>query len=162
MPQSRGSQAAKPPGRSADSSQSQPLPLVPVAVAVEPVEDEVRVLVEARHATGGSPGSARCWPRSASATVTRFFAPVGGIAGATAVGYAEPANRPLLLSDGRGKITFADITGLPYWILAVILALVLIDALYGLESWRPWRKEMGREVDGDFGGADGPPGGGFE
>ena len=79
-----------------------------------------------------------------------LFTLLGGIAGATAFGYAEPTLRPLLLSGGPGKITFADVSGIPYWILALVLAAVLAVGLYALESWRPWRREMGRDVDGDF------------
>jgi hypothetical protein len=82
-----------------------------------------------------------------------LFTLLGGIAGATAFGYAEPVLRPVLLSGGPGKITFADATGIPYWILALGLAAVLVAILYGLEAWRPWRQEMGRDVDGDFGEA---------
>jgi hypothetical protein len=59
-----------------------------------------------------------------------------------------------LLSGGPGKITFADLTGLPYWVLALGLAAALVVVLYGLEKWRPWRQDMGRDVDGDFAGAD--------
>jgi hypothetical protein len=85
-----------------------------------------------------------------------IFTLLGGIAGATAFGYAEPALRPLLLSGGPGKITFAELTGIPYWILALVLAAVLIAALYALERWRPWRTEMGANVDGDFGEPQAP------
>lgn len=75
---------------------------------------------------------------------------LGGLAGATAFGYLEPVLRPILLSGGPGKITLVDVTGVPYWILALGLAAVLTAALVGLEKWRPWRQEMGRDVDGDF------------
>ncbi len=78
---------------------------------------------------------------------------LGGLAGATAFGYLEPVLRPILLSGGPGKITLVDVTGVPYWILALGLAAVLIAVLVGLEKWRPWRQEMGRDVDGDFGDA---------
>lgn len=80
-----------------------------------------------------------------------IFTLLGGIAGATAFGYAEPILQPLLLSGGPGKITFADITGIRYWILALGLAVILIAVLFGLEKWRPWQQEMGGDVDGDFG-----------
>lgn len=75
---------------------------------------------------------------------------LGGITGAVAFSYAEPAVRRLLMQGGPGKITFADLTGVPYWVLALGLAAALVAALYGLETWRPWRRELGRDVDGDF------------
>jgi uncharacterized membrane protein YedE/YeeE len=80
-----------------------------------------------------------------------IFVLLGGIAGALAFGYAEPFLNPVLLSGGPGKLTYADLTGIPYWILALVLAAILVLVLLGLEVWRPWRKEMGEDVDGDFG-----------
>ncbi len=85
-----------------------------------------------------------------------IFTLLGGIAGATAFGYAEPALGPLLLSGGPGKITFAELTDIPYWVLALVLAAVLVAVLYALETWRPWRTEMGGNVDGDFGEPQAP------
>lgn len=79
-----------------------------------------------------------------------IFTLLGGIGGAVAFGYAEPLLQPILLSGGPGKITFSDITGLPYWILALALAAGLVMVLVGLEKWRPWRQEMGGDVDGNF------------
>lgn len=79
-----------------------------------------------------------------------IFTLLGGIGGAVAFGYAEPLLQPILLSGGPGKITFFDITGLPYWILALALAAGLVMVLVGLEKWRPWRQEMGGDVDGNF------------
>lgn len=79
-----------------------------------------------------------------------LFTLLGGIAGAIAFSYAEPALKPRLLSGGPGKITFADLTAIPYWVLALGLAALIIVVLVGLEKWHPWRDEMGRDVDGDF------------
>lgn len=77
-----------------------------------------------------------------------LFTVVGGIAGAVAFGYAQPALKPLLAAADKGKITFADVAGLPYWALALVLAAVLVAILYRLEAWRPWRGELGSDVDG--------------
>jgi hypothetical protein len=77
-----------------------------------------------------------------------LFVLIGGIAGATAFSYAEPALRPALLSGGPGKLTFADLTGLPYWILALALAALIVVALVALENRFPWRQELGKDVDG--------------
>ena len=38
-----------------------------------------------------------------------------------------------------------------YWIGALGLAAVLVVVLTLLERWRPWRDELGRDVDGDLG-----------
>lgn len=75
---------------------------------------------------------------------------LGGIAGAIAFSYTEPLLRPLLLSEGPGRITFAELSGIDYWVLALGLAATLAAVLFGLETWRPWRQDMGRDVDGDF------------
>ena len=80
-----------------------------------------------------------------------IFTLLGGIAGAIAFSYMEPALTPVLLTGGPGKLTFMDLTGLPYWQLAVGLSVVLVLALVALERWRPWRTDLGADVDGDFG-----------
>ena len=54
----------------------------------------------------------------------------------------------MLLSGGPGRITFADLTGVPYWMLTLGLAAILVAILYGLETRRPWRGEVGRDLDG--------------
>ncbi|MFG1204958.1 YeeE/YedE thiosulfate transporter family protein [Xanthobacter aminoxidans] len=82
-----------------------------------------------------------------------LFTLLGGIAGATAFGYAEPVLKPVLAASGPGKITFMDLTGLSYPVMAVGLAAVLVLILVGLEMWRPWRADLGADVDGDFGPA---------
>jgi len=81
-----------------------------------------------------------------------IFTLLGGVAGVIAFSYSEPILKPSLMSGGPGKITFADLTGIPYLLLALGLAALIIMALIGLENWRPWRQEMGRDV-GDFGDA---------
>jgi hypothetical protein len=80
------------------------------------------------------------------------FTVVGGVAGALAFGYAEPALRPLLAWGGDGRITFASVTGIPYWVLALALAIVIVAVLAALERRRPWRRELGGDVDGDLQG----------
>ncbi|UDQ89769.1 MULTISPECIES: YeeE/YedE thiosulfate transporter family protein [Xanthobacter] len=80
-----------------------------------------------------------------------LFTLLGGLAGATAFGYAEPVLKPILAASGPGKITFMDLTGLSYPVMAGGLAAVLVLILVGLEMWRPWRADLGADVDGDFG-----------
>lgn len=78
-----------------------------------------------------------------------LFTLAGGLAGAVAYGYAEPVLKKTFLGQGGGKITFADLAGVPYWLLALALAAALAVLLLALENWRPWRQELGRDVDGD-------------
>ena len=80
-----------------------------------------------------------------------IFTLLGGIAGAMAFSYAEPTLKPMLLTGGPGKITFMDLTGIPYWMLAAGLAVAIVVGLVALEKWRPWRQDLGADVDGDFG-----------
>jgi len=79
---------------------------------------------------------------------------LGGLAGAIAFSYAEPTLKPMILSGGPGKLTFADVTGIPYWVLALGLAAIIVAVLWRMERWRPWREDMGRDVDGDLQRAD--------
>ena len=79
-----------------------------------------------------------------------FFTLVGGFCGAVAFTYAQPVLSKTFLAQGGGKIIFTDLIGVPYWIGALILAAALIVVLVVLEAWRPWRAEMGKDVDGDF------------
>ncbi len=77
-----------------------------------------------------------------------WFTLLGGILGAVAFTYAEPALRPLLNVAGQGRLTLDIVTGVPFWALAVGFAAVLVAALAALERWRPWREELGAEADG--------------
>ncbi len=79
-----------------------------------------------------------------------LFTLIGGLLGAVAYTYAQPMLSKTFLAQGGGKIIFSDLIGLPYWMAALVLAAVLVAALFALEAWRPWRGEMGRDVDGDL------------
>jgi hypothetical protein len=72
---------------------------------------------------------------------------LGGIAGAVAFSYAEPALRPLL-QEGPGRITLDRLIGVPFWALALVFAGALVAAIVALERWRPWRSEVGANFDG--------------
>lgn len=85
-----------------------------------------------------------------------LFTLVGGLAGAVAYTYAQPALSKTFLAEGGGKIIFTDLFGVPYWMGAVALAVVLVIALIALEAWRPWRSELGKDVDGDLPSAGTP------
>ena len=53
------------------------------------------------------------------------------------------------LGQGGGKLIFSDLFGVPYWIGALALAAALVVILIALEAWRPWRDDLGNDVDGD-------------
>jgi uncharacterized membrane protein YedE/YeeE len=80
-----------------------------------------------------------------------FFTLAGGLLGAIAYSYADPWFKTTALASGDGKIIFSDLAGIPYWAGALALAAVLVAILIALEWWRPWRQELGRDVDGDLG-----------
>jgi hypothetical protein len=76
---------------------------------------------------------------------------IGGLFGAVTFSYLEPTFAPRLAAGDLGRITFASIMGIPYWAAALALAAILVAILFWLETWRPWRREMGSDVNGDFG-----------
>lgn len=78
-----------------------------------------------------------------------LFTLIGGLFGAVAYTYAQPTLSSTFLGAGQGRITFADVLGIPYWTGALMFAAVLVLVLIALERWRPWRGELGRDVDGD-------------
>jgi uncharacterized protein len=80
-----------------------------------------------------------------------LFTLVGGLSGAVAYSYVEPSLKGTMLTAGGGKIILSDLMAVPYWIAALVLAALLVAALVALEWWRPWRHEIGRDVDGDIG-----------
>lgn len=80
-----------------------------------------------------------------------WFTLAGGLAGAVAYSYVEPSFKGTLLAAGSGKLIFSDLIAIPYWQGALALAAVLVVTLVALEKWRPWRAEIGRDVDGDLG-----------
>lgn len=74
----------------------------------------------------------------------------GGLAGAAAFSYLEPALRPWI-SGGPGKLRLDTLLGLPFWPVALGLAALLVVLLVAMERRRPWRGELGDDVDGDTG-----------
>jgi len=79
-----------------------------------------------------------------------LFTLAGGLFGAVAYSYAEPLLSKTLLGQSSGKLIFSQLIGIPYWAAALGLAAVLALALVALETWRPWRDELGHDVDGDI------------
>ncbi len=74
----------------------------------------------------------------------------GGILGAMAFGYMEPALKPILLSGGPGKLTLDAMIGVPFWAAALGLAGLIVALLVALERRRPWRGDLGAGFDGYF------------
>jgi uncharacterized membrane protein YedE/YeeE len=79
-----------------------------------------------------------------------LFTLVGGLAGAVAYAYADPVLSKTLLGQSSGKLIFSQLMGIPYWAGALGLAVLLVLALVALEAWRPWRDDLGNDVDGDL------------
>lgn len=79
-----------------------------------------------------------------------LFTLAGGLAGAVAYSYIQPSLAGTFLGEGGGKVIFSELLGVPYWVGALGLAVVLVLVLVQLERRRPWREEMGRNVDGDL------------
>ena len=80
-----------------------------------------------------------------------LFTFIGGLCGAVTFAYLHPILATTPLASGGSRITFADLMGIPYWAGALGLAVLLVIVLVFLERWRPWREELGRNVDGDLG-----------
>jgi len=78
-----------------------------------------------------------------------LFTLLGGLAGAVAFSYAQPALSKTFLGATGPKLIFTDLIGVPYWMGALVLAAVIIVILVALEIWTPWRNEMGHDVDGN-------------
>ena len=83
-----------------------------------------------------------------------LFTLLGGLAGAVAFSYAQPALSKTFLGATGPKLIFTDLIGVPYWMGALVLAAVIVVVLLALEAWTPWtpwRGEMGNDVDGNVG-----------
>ena len=58
-----------------------------------------------------------------------WFTVAGGVLGAMAFGYLEPQLRPILLSGGPGKLTLDQLAHVPFWALALALAIAALLAV---------------------------------
>ncbi|MCC6777522.1 MAG: YeeE/YedE family protein [Hyphomicrobiales bacterium] len=79
------------------------------------------------------------------------FTLAGGLLGAVTYSYSKPALDRTFLTAGDGRIIFTDLIGVPYWVGVLVLVGILVAVLVVLERLRPWRSELGRDVDGDLG-----------
>lgn len=76
-----------------------------------------------------------------------WFVVLGGIAGAMTYGYFHEPITTLLPEKGD-KIAFDQLLGLPFWMVALALAAMLVAFLIVLERLTPWQDEIGADVDG--------------
>jgi hypothetical protein len=101
--------------------------------------------------SGACPGTA--FAQAGAGYRDAWFTILGGIAGAMAFGYFEPQIKAQLLTDGAGKLTFAGLTGLAFWQIALPAALAIVALLWIIERASPWRGELGENADGYFPGS---------
>jgi uncharacterized membrane protein YedE/YeeE len=77
-----------------------------------------------------------------------IFTLLGGLAGAVAFSYAQPWLAASLIGTGP-KLTFGDLFGIAYWQGALALAGIIVIILVVMEKLRPWREDLGADVDGN-------------
>jgi hypothetical protein len=77
-----------------------------------------------------------------------IFTLFGGLAGAVAFSYAQPWLAGSLIGTGP-KLIFTDLAGIPYWQGALALAAAIVAILVLIERMRPWREDLGADVDGN-------------
>lgn len=76
-----------------------------------------------------------------------LFTLAGGIAGAIAYGYLDAPITNVFAEQGA-KLSLDGLLGMPFWLVALGFAAVLAGGLVVLERWRPWRDDLGADVDG--------------
>lgn len=69
-----------------------------------------------------------------------WVAVAGGLVGAISYGYFEPFLSGL--NQGPGKITLAENIGVPYWVVALPVAIIIVLVLVRLERAHPWRTDL--------------------
>lgn len=77
-----------------------------------------------------------------------IFTLLGGLSGAVAFSYAQPWLARSLIGTGPKQI-FSELAGIPYWQGALALAAVIVVVLAVMERMRPWRNDLGADVDGN-------------
>lgn len=75
---------------------------------------------------------------------------IGGLVGAVAYSYAEPALSKTVFGASSGKLVLNQIFGVPYWIGALVLAACCVAIVVLLERMFPTGKEYGSDVDGNL------------
>jgi hypothetical protein len=77
-----------------------------------------------------------------------LFTLFGGLFGAVAFSYGQPWLARALIGTGPKQI-FTEWAGIPYWQGALAFAVVIIIVLIVMERLRPWREDLGADVDGN-------------
>lgn len=77
----------------------------------------------------------------------------GALAGAITYGYFDSSITAFFAETGP-KAGFNDLLGMPFWLVAAVAAGLLAAGLVGLEMLRPWRDEIGTDLDGVSGTED--------
>lgn len=72
----------------------------------------------------------------------------GGLAGALAFVYLQPALAPMLKIGDHGKLTLDAVMDLPFSLVALVFAAILIAGMVALENWRKWQDDHGEHFDG--------------
>lgn len=80
-----------------------------------------------------------------------WFTVAGGIAGAIAYGYLDAPITALFAEKGTA-MSYNGLLGLPFWLVAVAFAALLVGLLLIIERFAPWRSEVGTDVDGELEG----------
>jgi len=77
-----------------------------------------------------------------------LFTLFGGLFGAVAFSYGQPWLARALIGTGPKQI-FTEWAGIPYWQGALAFAVVIVIVLIVMERLRPWREDLGADVDGN-------------
>lgn len=73
----------------------------------------------------------------------------GGLLGALFYGYIKaPVIDPLLSIGDFGKVRLDEILSIPFWLLALLFAGVIVAVLYWLEKRYPWNAQLGEDYEG--------------
>ncbi|MCB1548664.1 MAG: YeeE/YedE family protein [Hyphomicrobiaceae bacterium] len=76
-----------------------------------------------------------------------WFVVLGGIAGALFYGYNDKAITGYFAEKGS-KLGVDQMVGLPFWLVALLLAVVLVGVLVAIERMQAWTDEVGQDHDG--------------
>lgn len=77
-----------------------------------------------------------------------WFTLAGGVAGAIFYGYLDTPITGFFAEKGAAT-SFHGLLGLPFWLVALGFAALLVVALVVLERTKPWRAEVGANFDGE-------------
>ena len=73
----------------------------------------------------------------------------GSLLGALFYGYIKaPVIDPLLAIGDFGKVRLDQILSVPFWIVALIFAAIIVAVLYWLEQRYPWNAQLGEDYEG--------------